>query len=158
MSKAIAKQAEQRPARRWEGSPFGALRDEMEQMFANFFGSGAVKTEGPSFPSPRLDMAETDAAVEVDTDLPGYKPDEVHVEILDNRLIISGEHSEERKEDGKDRKYHRVERRSGSFSRSVWLPCGVDEGQIDAQLKDGVLHIRLPKSETAKSRKITVKG
>ena len=71
-------------------------------------------------------------------------------------LTVSGERKEEREEKGKT--YHRVERRVGSFSRSVTLPCPVREDAVDAQYKNGILTIKLPKTEEAKARKITVKG
>ena len=57
----------------------------------------------------------------------------------------------------KDRTYHRIERSSGSFSRTVTLPCPDDEAKIDAQYKEGILTVALPKTPDAKSRKIEVK-
>ncbi|MEW4526172.1 Hsp20/alpha crystallin family protein [Maioricimonas sp. JC845] len=144
--------------KRWfEGSPIASLRREMDDLFENFFG------QGESLPStlgtvPRLDVSETDDAIEVVTDLPGFKPDDVHIEVGDNSLTISGERAEETRTEEKERKYHRIERRSGSFSRSVWLPCPVKEENIEAELKDGVLTVTLPKAEEARRHKIQVKG
>lgn len=158
MTKSLSKQEQPQMSRWFEGSPLGAFRDEMEQVFDKFFGGVGTRVEGALVASPRLDVSETDDAVEVDTDLPGFKPDEVHIEVHDRRLTVSGEHSEEQKEDDKERKYHRIERRSGSFSRSVWLPCAVDEDKVEAQLKDGVLHVRLPKTAETKTKKIKVQG
>ena len=70
-------------------------------------------------------------------------------------LHVSGEHKEEKEEKGKT--FHRIERRSGSFSRSLTLPAAVKESQVTAESADGVLTINLPKVEVAKTQKITVK-
>ena len=68
-------------------------------------------------------MAETDTALEAKIDLPGVKPDEIEIQLNGNVLTISGEHKEEKEEKGKT--YHRLERHSGCFSRSIALPCPV---------------------------------
>jgi HSP20 family protein len=70
---------------------------------------------------------------------------------------IHGEHKEETKEE-KGKTYHRTERRSGSFSRSLTLPCRVNEHKVTADYKEGVLTIHLPKVEGAKTHKIKVQG
>ncbi len=141
----------------WEGWPLAGLRDEMDEMFKSFFGTGSLQPMTPGT-LPSIDMSETDKAVEIKTDVPGFQPDEIDIDIEDGMVTISGERSEEKEEKGDGRKYHRVERRSGSFSRMVRLPCSVNEDNVDAQLKDGVLTLTLPKSETAKRQKIKVKG
>ena len=70
---------------------------------------------------------------------------------------IRGERKEEREEGGPDKQYHRVERYSGSFSRSVVLPGTVNEGEAAAEFNDGVLKVTIPKTEDAKPRKIQIK-
>jgi HSP20 family protein len=141
-----------------ERGPLGALRHEMDDLMERFFGEdrdGFFPTRG----LPSIDVSETDNAVEVKMDLPGVKPDEVNVEVRDNVLTVSGERKEEKEsEEGNGRKYHRVERRYGSFSRSVRLPTPIDENKVNAEYRDGVLSITLPKTEEAKTRKIKVKG
>ena len=94
------------------------------------------------------------------TDLPGVSSDEVNIEIRDDYLTISGEHTEQTETDdgGNDRKFHRVERHHGSFSRSIRLPCGVNQEKVDAELRDGVLTVTMPKAEAARSHRIRVKG
>jgi HSP20 family protein len=157
MTQTLSKR-ETQPLRRWfEDSPLGALRREMDEVFENFFGGRTLPTLSTGL-VPSVDVSETAETVEVKTDVPGFKPEEINIDVGGNYLTISGEHIEEKKEEGEGRKYHRVERRSGSFSRSVWLPCGVKEDKIEAKLKDGVLMVTLPKAEEAKRRKITVKG
>ena len=105
---------------------------------------------------PSLDMSETANTIEVRVDVPGMKAEEIDVQLTNGVLTVSGERKEEKEEKGKT--FHRVERRDGSFSRSVTLPSAVAEDKVDAQYKDGVLCITLHKTEEAKSRKITVKS
>lgn len=152
------KRQEQPTLRRWfDDTPLATLRQEMDDLFENFFSGRSLPAVTREL-APSLDVAETEDAVEITTDLPGFKPEEVNIEMGDGYVTISGEHAEESKEEGPDKKYHRVERRRGSFSRSVWLPCAVKDENVDAELKDGILKLRLPKAEEAKRRKITVKG
>ena len=145
--------------RRFFGNyPLGHLRHEMDDVFENFFGDVGFLSQSSDL-VPSLDVSETEQAVQVETDLPGFKAEEVDIEVNDNYLTISGRHSEEHEEDeGTGRKYHRMERRSGTFSRSVLLPCAVNQNAVEAELKDGVLTITLPKAEEARKHKITVKG
>jgi HSP20 family protein len=105
---------------------------------------------------PAMDLSETADAVQVRMDVPGFTPAEINVQLSSNVLTVSGEHVEEEKTEGKT--YHRLERRSGSFSRSVALPAPVDEDKIDAQYRDGVLTVSMPKTQEARSRRIQVKG
>jgi HSP20 family protein len=145
---------ESRPLRPWfPNAALGALRHEMNDLFENFFGETALKHAD----QPRVDVCETAEAVEVTTDVPGFKPEEIHVDVGENYLTISGEHAEEARQDDEGRKFHRLERRTGSFSRSVWLPCPVHEDKVDAHLASGVLTVRLPKREEAKRRKVKIK-
>ena len=81
---------------------------------------------------------------------------DIDIQVHGNLLTISGEQKEEREEKGKT--FHRVERRVGSFSRSVTLPCPVKEDAVDAQYKNGLLTVKLPKTDEAKAKKITVKS
>lgn len=144
--------------RRWfEMPPMNALRREMDDLFENFLGmpmTGLAAKET----LPRLDVAETENAVEVKTDIPGMKPEEVEIEVHENVLTIKGHHEEEKKEGEAGKKFHRVERKSGSFARSVWLPCAVEEAKVTAELKEGVLTINLPKLTTAKPCKVAIKS
>ncbi len=105
----------------------------------------------------RLDLVETDQAYEVHMDLPGVKPDQVDIQVNNNMLTIRGQREEQHEEGGKGKQYHRVERRFGSFSRSVLLPNSVNDFEAVAEFDDGVLRITLPKSEQARPRKINIK-
>jgi HSP20 family protein len=133
---------------------FQTLRDEMEDLFGRFFTEGA--TDGGQVMRPSLDLSETDAAVQVRMDVPGMKAEDIDIEISGNMLRVSGQRKEEKEEKGKT--WHRVERRYGSFARSVTLPCAVKENQAKAEYADGVLTLSIPKSEEAKTRHIKVEA
>ena len=87
--------------------------------------------------------------------LPEVKKEDVKLTVQDDVMSISGERKYEKEEKGK--KYHRVERAYGSFMRSFTLPEDADGSKVNAEYKDGVLNIHLPKSEKAKSKSIEVK-
>ena len=135
-------------------APLG-LRTEMEDLLTHFWGDDEEGWFGGAI-SPSLDLSETDGAVEVRMDLPGVKPEEIDIQLNNNVLTISGERKEEKEE--KERAFHRVERRTGKFSRSFTLPCPVDENEVVAKHQEGVLSITLPKTREAQARKIDVKG
>ena len=84
------------------------------------------------------------------------KAEDIDIQVHNNVLTIRGERSEETEKT--DRRFHRIERRSGSFSRAVSLPSVVDENQVDAKYKDGVLTISMPKTKEAQAKKIAVKA
>lgn len=102
-----------------------------------------------------LDVAEDDAAYVVKASLPGVDPEHVDITLTDNVLTIKGETKAEHDIEEKD--YHVRERRSGSFMRSVTLPMTVDADKVEATYENGILTLRLPKSETAKPKRIAVK-
>ena len=91
---------------------------------------------------PSLDLSEADNELQITMDLPGVKPDEIDINLTGNTIRISGEHKQEKEEKG--RTFHRIERRTGSFCRSVDLPCNVKDDKAAAEYKDGVLKITLP--------------
>jgi HSP20 family protein len=107
-----------------------------------------------AFGGPALDVEETDDTVIVRAELPGLRPEDFTVDATGDRLVIRGEKGEEREERG--RGFHRMERRYGSFVRSVALPCDVDPDRATARYRDGVLTTTLPKTEASKARRIRV--
>lgn len=136
------------------GEPFGMFRQEMDDLFSRF---GFEPENWPTFEhAPALDLSETENAVEVKMDAPGLKPEEIEIQVRGNLLTITGNKQEEREEKGKQ--FHRVERRQGSFSRSVTLPCEVVGSKAAAEYKDGVLNLTLPKTEPVQAQKIAVKA
>ena len=137
------------------GGPRRSMLEEMENWMGNLW-SGGQEGWLTGGAVPALDVSETDSAVEAKMDLPGVKPEEVDIQLNGNVLTVSGERKEEQEEKGKT--YHRVERRVGTFSRTVSLPCPVEESKVTAAYKDGVLVITLPKTDEAKTRKIRIKS
>ena len=105
---------------------------------------------------PTANLAETETAFEVTVDLPGVKPEDVHVEMREGDLWITGERREEKEEN--ETTFHRLERFVGRFERMMPLPTTVNEGKIVAAFNDGVLKVTLPKTETAKPHRIEVKA
>ena len=142
----------QERGRRFSLAPF---EDEMRQLISRMF-SDSKDQIWPAGSLGSLDLSETDNEITVRLDLPGVDAKEIDIQINGNLLTVAGERKEEKEE--KDKLYHRVERRYGSFSRSVSLPGAVNQDQVDAQYRDGVLSIKLPKSDIAKSRKIEIKS
>jgi HSP20 family protein len=103
---------------------------------------------------PAVNIFETKDDYLVKAELPGLKQDELNLDIKDKTLTIAGERKIE-KESG-EVKYHRREREAGQFSRAIVLPGEVDSGNVDARLSEGVLTVRIAKSEKAKPRQIAV--
>lgn len=135
------------------GEPFASFRKEMDDMLSRF---GFEPENWPSLEHvPALDLSETETAVEVKMDVPGIKPEDIEIQVRGNLLTISGKTQEEKEEKG--REFHRIERRSGSFSRSVTLPCDVVGAKAKAEYKDGVLMLTMPKTEPVHAQKIEVK-
>lgn len=133
--------------------PFVSLQQEMDDLLSRF----QTDRNGDSplaLVSPSVDLSETDDSLQIRMDVPGIKADEINIEVSGNTIRISGEHKEEKEEKGKT--FHRVERRSGSFSRALALPAAVKEDKVCAECKDGVLTITLPKTEVAKTQKVKV--
>lgn len=137
---------------RWtETDPFLSVREEMENLFSRFAGNGKGLMLTPS-----LDLTEVNGSYQIRMDVPGMKAEEINIDVNGDVVTISGERKEEKEEKGE--KYHRVERHFGSFSRTVRLPFAVREDKIDAQLKDGVLTLKLPKTEEAKAHRVKIKA
>ncbi|HKI61053.1 MAG TPA: Hsp20/alpha crystallin family protein [Mariprofundaceae bacterium] len=104
---------------------------------------------------PPVDIKETDDALLVHAEVPGIDKKDVKVDVHDGVLTISGERQYQK--DVKEKNMHRSERAYGRFSRSFSLPFTVDADNVDATMKDGVLEVRLPKSESAKPRSIEIR-
>jgi HSP20 family protein len=131
---------------RWD--PF----EEMNRLHDHFFsGRGLAKQVF----QVAVDIREEDDAFYVDAEVPGLAAEDVKVDVENNVLTLSGERKVEQEET--EGTYRRVERQYGSFTRSFSLPETVDADSVSADLKDGVLELRLPKKEAPAARKIAVK-
>ncbi|MFE8070436.1 Hsp20/alpha crystallin family protein [Marinobacteraceae bacterium S3BR75-40.1] len=105
--------------------------------------------------APAVDISEDKEAFYIHAELPGVKKDDIKVNVQDGVLTLQGERRDER--DVEEEKRHRIERFYGSFARSFTLPENVDEEGVEAQYKDGVLNLKLKKTEKSKPRSIDVK-
>lgn len=105
--------------------------------------------------APAVDISETAKEYTVKAELPGVKKEDVKVQVQNGVLTLSGERKIERED--KDEKYHRVERSYGSYSRSFVLPDNVAQDKISAECKEGVVTVRLPKTEITKTATTQIK-
>lgn len=105
---------------------------------------------------PKVDLVETDNAYEASVDLPGMQAKDIDVQVHGNTITISGTRKEEKSEKG--RTFHYSERRSGSFARTLTLPCAVKEDEVAAEYTEGVLKVVLPKCEQERARRVSVKS
>jgi HSP20 family protein len=138
---------------RWQ--PFADLAD-VRARFDRLFADLADGEHGAYV--PEVDVVESPEKLVVNMNVPGIKPEEIKVEVEDDLLTISGEHTEETEETGK--RYVRRERRHGSFSRTIALPDTANRDEVDATCHDGVLSITIPLAEAPKheARTITPKA
>ena len=95
----------------------------------------------------RTDVRETEDAIEADIDLPGFKKDEVNVELENGYLTISASKGLDKDEEDKKGKYIRKERYAGSMSRSFYVGDGITEDDIKAKYENGILKLSIPKKE-----------
>lgn len=105
--------------------------------------------------TPLVDIMEDDKEYLIKSELPEIKKEDVKVTVENGLLTISGERKLEKEENGK--RYHRVERSYGSFVRSFTLPDDADSSKVNAEFKDGILRVRVAKSEHARPKQIEVK-
>jgi HSP20 family protein len=105
--------------------------------------------------TPAVDIVEDEKEYLIKLDLPEVAKEDVKVTVEAGSLTISGERKAEKEE--KNRKFHRVERFFGRFERSFVIPEDADETKVNAEFKEGVLRVRLAKSEKAHPRQIDVK-
>jgi HSP20 family protein len=105
--------------------------------------------------APNVDIYEDQNSITLEADLPGMKPGDFNLSIENYRLTLSGERKFEEEKKGDN--WRRVERGYGSFTRSFSLPSTVEVDAVNAEFKDGVLRVTLPKREEVKARQIQVK-
>jgi HSP20 family protein len=148
--------------------PFESLRRDIDRLFEDF-GSGFWRSpfprsffemspfgqgeRGSAATTPAVDVTETDKAYEISAELPGMDEKNIEVKFADGVVTIKGERQEEREEQEKG--YHLRERSFGSFQRAFQVPEGVDADKIQANFKQGLLTLTLPK--TAESQKAAKK-
>lgn len=140
---------------RWEPTrELNTIQSEMNRLFNSFFDSPVQVGVAQRHWIPAMDLVEKDGEYVLRADLPGLSDEDVHVDVEDNVLTISGERKaehEERKEG-----YHRVERASGKFSRSLTLPEGIDPEAVTAHFDAGVLEVRVPKPAARTPHRVSI--
>jgi HSP20 family protein len=104
---------------------------------------------------PAINVFTGDDEVLVKAELPGFEAGDIDVSVEQNTLTVRGGHPEDADE---GRNYHRRERLAGQFVRSLELPMNVDAGAVEAELKNGILTIKLPKVAEERMKKIEVKA
>ena len=156
------------PAKTTDWQPFETLRSQIDRLFHDFQ-TGFL--QAPSYRSlldmepfwrrdlgltvtPAIDIVEKEKAFEVTAEIPGLDAKNVEVQLSDDVLTIKGEKQEEKEEKTKDR--YVSERRYGSFRRSLQVPGSVDASKIEANFKNGVLTVTMPKSPEAQKKTIPV--
>jgi len=123
---------------------------EVDRLFDAFFGGeGSARRWVPA-----MDLVEAEDHFVLKADLPGLSEEDVSIEIQDGTLRISGERTAEHEQ--REKGWYRIERASGSFSRSLTLPDGVDPDGVTAEFDRGVLEVRIPKPEERKPRRIAI--
>jgi HSP20 family protein len=157
-------------------SPFGLMRrisDDIDRLFSEGFGRVGY---GPGAPyrgmmfdpsrgssladaswTPQVETFRREDTIVIRADLPGISKDNVNIEIDDDVLTISGERSDETRDETDE--YFRTERTYGRFFRAIALPDGVNADDIEAEFKDGVLEITVPspKARPSRGRQIKVR-
>lgn len=136
--------------------PVTRFQSEMNRLIDSFFGPESPERDLHVEWAPSVDISETETDIMVKADLPGMDPGDLSVTISGNVLTISGEKKDERKETKGS--YTTIERRHGKFQRSIILPSGLDADHAEAEFRNGVLSIKVPKTEQTRARKIPVKG
>lgn len=131
------------------------FQQEMDRLFGWAFGRGGESFLDGAW-SPAVDVVQQDDHYQVRVDLPGMKRDDIDVTIHGNTLTISGE--KKRQSETKEENLYRAERYYGKFSRSLTLPTAVDAEKIAATYRDGVLEIKVPKTEEARARMIKIES
>ncbi len=135
------------------------FKKEVDALFTNFFGGvwPPASIEGSKGFVPVFDVKETEDDVLVSAELPGVQATDIEVNLSGDTLVIRGEKKEEKEERTENR--HSVERSYGSFTRSLSLPCDVLQDQVEANFRNGVLKLKLPKAQHEKktTHKIEVK-
>ena len=139
------------------GDTFLDLQNEMNRVFSDFFEHPLFESISPMGDfTPRVDISESDKNIMLTVELPGMEAKDIDISLNQDTLTISGEKKTETEKKGK--RFYRLERSYGSFRRSIPLPVEVEQDQVEAAFKRGVLTINLPKSPAAleQGKRITI--
>ena len=133
----------------WEFDPWREFR-RLQHDVNRVLGDGAATVRE----YPAVNLWNADGDVILTAEIPGIAPDELDVSVHENLITLKGTRRPDELKEGEN--YHRQERGSGNFTRSIQLPFEVDADKVEAKLEKGVLELKLPRAETTKPRKIAV--
>jgi len=139
----------------WRGAfdELERMRREMDRHFGQSAGQAYWPTHAGVF--PLVNVTEDQDNYYIRGEIPGMESEEINISATGRNLTISGERKIA--SEGENVRYHRRERDDGKFSRAIALPSDIEVGQIEADYVDGILSIKIPKSEVAKPRQIAVR-
>ena len=133
-------------------SPLLRLHDEMDRMFESFFeDSPAARPYAHAWPA--LNTWEDEDGAWIEAELPGLSMDDIEVLVSGTEVTINGER---KPAESRGATWYRRERSHGRFSRTLTLPWTIDADKVEAKFRDGVLTVRLPRSESTKPKKVKV--
>ncbi|HEY2839586.1 MAG TPA: Hsp20/alpha crystallin family protein [Pirellulales bacterium] len=135
-------------------NPFHRLRDEFNRLFDHFLPGWPSLGELQRSDGWGMDVQDDDKSVTVRAEAPGFEPRDFDVQVRGNQLTMCAC----QKDESADKEEGYRQWRSREFYRSVTLPSGVDPNQVDAEYRNGVLTVKIPRTEECKSRRIEVKG
>ena len=140
---------------RWNaGRDLMSMSDVMDRLFDSAFVLPMNGTRGVIW--PHIDLVENHESFVLKAELPGFKPDDIDINIQDNTLVLRGKFDESKQDNGKEGQYHIRERRQSSFERILTLPTAVDANKVNAEFEQGVLTLTLPKHEAVLPKKIQI--
>jgi HSP20 family protein len=154
----LTKRDEQRGLSSTLRSPFSHLFDEaFWDPFRLFDTSPAPSMFGQQQFSLPVDVSETDKEITIESDIPGFDPKNIKIDVRNNMLTISG--TQEEKSDKKDKKWHRRERSYSyaEFTRQILLPEYAETSKADCTVKNGMLTITIPKKPEAEAKRLNVR-
>ena len=131
------------------------LRHDFDRFFDDVLSGENRYPENTGAIAPSVNVEETDNEFKVSAELPGMKKEDIKITFENNVLSISGEKKADK--EYKDGNFHHYERNYGKFCRNIGVPSGVKLDKIDAEYKDGILNIVVPKAEEAKPKEIEIK-
>lgn len=155
---------------RGSGDPLSRLHHEMDRMFDSFFGDNgswsflrpaAGRNGMGALLTPQLDIAERKDTYSISVELPGVDPEDMELSADDESLTIRAEKQFQKTEGDDDTRYHRMERSHGRFERMLALPADADSENINAEFKNGVLEITIPRRAdvaSTRGRRIEIKS
>lgn len=144
------------PLETWRASrsPLREIQQQMDRLMEEFAAWPVSEFQPTGSIAPRCNMSEDSGHYYINVEMPGISKDQIKVELNNNILSISAERKEEKKHE--DEKQYYSEFSYGSFYRAMTLPSQVDEKKIDATFENGVLHLKVSKSEATKSKQIAI--